>query len=255
MSNHAYDKVCAARSREKIQTQALIHQLVDHFFELHGDRAYADDPAVIGGLGYLNDQPLTVIGIQKGQTPAETIERHGGSPTPAGYRKALRLMKQAEKFHRPVLTLINTPGAWSDADAEYKGVGSVIAQCLKEGLRLSVPYLTIIVGEAGSGGALALASGDRVWMFDDSIYSVISPEGYASILFKDASRVEEAASTLKLTPEDLLKDQIIEKVIPEYHNGDDFTVLKQEITEALQELGQLSETELLTQRYQRFRRF
>lgn len=255
MSDHAYDKVCAARSREKIPTQALIHQLVDHFFELHGDRAYADDPAVIGGLGYLNDQPLTVIGIQKGQTPAETIERHGGSPTPAGYRKALRLMKQAEKFHRPVLTLINTPGAWSDADAEYKGVGSVIAQCLKEGLRLTVPYLTIIVGEAGSGGALALAAGDCVWMFDDSIYSVISPEGYASILFKDASRVEEAASTLKLTPEDLLKDQIIEKVIPEYHNGDDFTVLKQEITEALQELGQLSETELLTQRYQRFRRF
>ncbi|MCI5775807.1 MAG: acetyl-CoA carboxylase carboxyl transferase subunit alpha [Aerococcus sp.] len=255
MTNQTYQKVLAARSHEKISIQDLIDGLIDHFFELHGDRAYADDEAVIGGIGYLDKRPVTVIGIQKGDTPTETIARHGGSPTPAGYRKALRLMKQAEKFHRPVLTLINTPGAWSDAEAEYKGIGTVIAQCLKEGLRLKIPYLSIIVGEAGSGGALALAVGDRVWMFKDSIYSVISPEGYASILFKDASRVEEAASVLKLTPDDLLEAGVIEQILPEYHRDDNLTVLKNEIVHVLDELSALSESQLLAQRYQRFRRF
>lgn len=251
----AYDRVKAARRPDKIGTSELIHGLTTDFFELHGDRLEADDQAIIGGVGLLKGKPITVVGIQKGKDTDENIARHFGSPTPEGYRKALRLMKQAEKFHRPILSLVNTPGAWPDVESEYHGQGSAVAQNILQGMQLKVPYVTIIVGEGGSGGALALATGDRVWMFEDSIYSVLSPEGYASIMWKDSSKVQEAAEELKLTPEALLKDGIIDKIIHEYKSGDDLTLLIDMLDDAFSHLAELPADELVERRVQRYRNF
>ncbi|WP_268912678.1 carboxyltransferase subunit alpha [Lentilactobacillus sp. SPB1-3] len=255
MKNSAYEKVSAARSQNKILTTTLVNQLLTNFFEIHGDRRYADDHAVIAGVGYLDKLPITVVGISKGDDTESNIDRHFGSPTPAGYHKALRAMEQAEKFNRPILALVNTPGAYPDVESEYHGQGSAVAQCIIRGLQLKVPYISIILGEGGSGGALALCCGDEVYMLENSIYSVLSPEGYASIMWKDSKKVAEAAEELGLTPEALLKEHVIEGILPEVESKTDVNNLKQFLNDRFKMLQDLSVTELLEQRNMRYEKF
>lgn len=251
----AYDQVLAARSSAKISIQALIQGVFDDFYELHGDRYYGDDPAVIGGLARLNDQTVTVIGIQKGQTVAENQDRHFGCATPAGYRKALRLMRQAAQFHRPVITLINTPGAYPGVTAEYQGQGAALAECLLTGSQLPVPMISLIVGEGGSGGALALACGDQVWMLANSTYSILSPEGYASILWHDAHQARAAAAAMALTPSELKAAQVIDKIVPEVTDSASCESLKHQLVVTIKTLQQQTPTSLIAQRQARFRKF
>lgn len=255
MSKTAYETVTAARSKDKVATADLINNIFSNFTELHGDRQLSDDPAVIGGIALLNGTPVTVIGTQKGKNTAENIERHFGTVEPEGYRKAVRLMQQAEKFKRPVITFVNTPGAYPGMDAEYHGQGSAIANSLIVGMELRVPYISIIVGEGGSGGALALATGDTVWMMENSIYSVLSPEGYASIVWKDSKRVIEASEALKLTPEHLLEDGIIDKIVPEVVDQTSTQNLKQMLVTEVNRLSQFSADELVQRRHERFSKF
>ncbi|GAA6112816.1 MAG: acetyl-CoA carboxylase carboxyl transferase subunit alpha [Apilactobacillus sp.] len=251
----AYDRVLAARSADKISIQDLVAGITDDFIELHGDRAYSDDPAVYAGIGTIGGQAVTITSIQKGDNTDENIERHFGSAEPSGYRKALRLMKQAEKFNRPIINLINTPGAYPGMDAEYKGQGYMIAQSILQGLKLSVPYISVIVGEGGSGGAIALAVGDTVWAFEDSIYSVLSPEGYATILWKDSSKAAQAAEQMQLTPKELLNNEIIDKIIPEVKDAKSMQNFKEALIQKINELKQLPKEELLAQRHERYRKF
>ena len=255
MTKTAYETVMAARAKEKVATEDLINNIFTDFTEFDGDRQLSDDPAIIGGIARLNGLAVTVIGTQKGKNTAENIERHFGTVEPEGYRKAIRLMKQAEKFKRPVITFVNTPGAYPGMDAEYHGQGSAIAQCLMVGMELRVPYISVIVGEGGSGGALALATADRVWMFENSIYSVLSPEGYASIVWKDAKRVADAAEELKLTPEILLTEGIIDKIIPEVVDQESTKILKNMLVSEVESLRQFSADELVEQRHERFSKF
>ncbi|MFA9353318.1 carboxyltransferase subunit alpha [Pediococcus pentosaceus] len=255
MAKTAYETVTAARSKDKVATADLINNIFSNFTELHGDRQLSDDPAVIGGIALLNGTPVTVIGTQKGKNTAENIERHFGTVEPEGYRKAVRLMQQAEKFKRPVITFVNTPGAYPGMDAEYHGQGSAIANSLIVGMELRVPYISIIVGEGGSGGALALATGDTVWMMENSIYSVLSPEGYASIVWKDSKRVIEASEALKLTPEHLLEDGIIDKIVPEVVDQTSTQNLKQMLITEVNRLSQFSVDELVQRRHERFSKF
>ncbi|WP_429970412.1 carboxyltransferase subunit alpha [Fructilactobacillus sp. Tb1] len=251
----AFDRVLEARSKDKIDIKDLTNGIVDNFIELHGDRAYGDDEAVYAGIGSLNGQPVTVIGIRKGDDEVSDMDVHFGSAEPDGYRKALRLMKQAEKFNRPVITLINTPGAYPDVQAEYHGQGYMISQLILQGMQLKVPYISVIVGEGGSGGALALAVGDCVWAFENSIYSILSPEGYATILWKDSSRAHEAAEVMKLTPEDLIKQGIIDKVIPEVKTPTEINEFKTQLFDKIEELRAIPVQEMLQKRYQRYREF
>ncbi|CAI2695145.1 carboxyltransferase subunit alpha [Apilactobacillus kunkeei] len=251
----AYDRVLAARSADKISIQDLVAGITDDFMELHGDRAYSDDPAVYAGIGTIAGQSVTITSIQKGNDTDENIERHFGSAEPSGYRKALRLMKQAEKFNRPIINLINTPGAYPGMDAEYKGQGYMIAQSIMQGLKLKVPYISVIVGEGGSGGALALAVGDTVWALEDSIYSVLSPEGYATILWKDSSKAAEAAEQMQLTPKELLDNEIIDKIIPEVRDAKSMQNFKEALIEKINEINKLPKEELLAQRHERYRKF
>ncbi|CAI2641191.1 Acetyl-coenzyme A carboxylase carboxyl transferase subunit alpha [Apilactobacillus kunkeei] len=251
----AYDRVLAARSADKISIQDLVAGITDDFMELHGDRAYSDDTAVYAGIGTIAGQSVTITSIQKGNDTDENIERHFGSAEPSGYRKALRLMKQAEKFNRPIINLINTPGAYPGMDAEYKGQGYMIAQSIMQGLKLKVPYISVIIGEGGSGGALALAVGDTVWALEDSIYSVLSPEGYATILWKDSSKAAEAAEQMQLTPKELLDNEIIDKIIPEVKDAKSMQNFKEALIEKINELNKLPKEELLAQRHERYRKF
>ena len=236
-----------------------IGYLTKDFYELHGDRAYRDDGAVVGGIAFFGKQPVTVIGQQKGATTKENIVRNFGMPYPEGYRKALRLMKQAEKFHRPVLCLVDTPGAYCGIGAEERGQGEAIAKNLFEMADLKVPVLSIVIGEGGSGGALALAAGNEVWMLENSVYSILSPEGFASILWKDASKAEKAAQVMKLTAQDLKELGIIEQILPEFpivssDNMNRVTLyMKRKIAGFLIKYQQMSGEELAQQRYQRFR--
>lgn len=248
--------VAAARSDHKITTKELIQQLFPTFIELHGDHLGTDDPAIIGGLASFNGQPVTVIATDRGKTVEERMATHFGCPTPGGYRKALRLAKQAAKFHRPVLFFVNTPGAYPGKSAEEEGQGAAIADNLLQISQLPTPIITVIFGEGGSGGALALACGDAVWMLENSTYSILSPEGFASILWKDSSRAGEAAEIMQLTPENLLKKQVIEGVIAEPGDHQQVVnnisvVLKRELTR----LSQYSPDELLAKRHQRYRKF
>lgn len=232
-------------------------EIFDDFIELHGDRNFRDDGAVIGGIGRLNGQAVTVVGIQKGKNLQDNLNRNFGQPHPEGYRKALRLMKQAEKFGRPVVTFINTAGAYPGVGAEERGQGEAIARNLMEMSDLKVPIIAIIIGEGGSGGALALAVADKVWMLENTIYSILSPEGFATILWKDGSRSEEAAELMKITSGELLNMGIVDKVIPErgYFTSEIIEAIKTAIVDELAELSQLSTEDLLEARYQRFRKY
>ncbi|MFO8069829.1 MAG: acetyl-CoA carboxylase carboxyl transferase subunit alpha [Alkalibacterium sp.] len=260
MSN-AMDIVNQARKLDRLSMKDITTQLVEGFIELHGDRLYKDDEAIIGGIGKINGRPVTVIGNQKGSSIEENMRRNFGSPHPEGYRKSLRLMKQAEKFNRPIINFINTSGAYCGLEAEERGQGEAIAKNLFEMSRLNVPILSIILGEGGSGGALALALADEVWMMEYSIYSILSPEGFASILWKDSKRSAEAADLMKLTSYDLNALGIVEKVIDEKNadqwiNKEDLIKqMKIDIIDKLDSLNALPRETLLEKRYDRFRNF
>lgn len=246
-----------ARDQARLTALDFAQGICENFIELHGDRSFRDDGAVIGGIGTLDGQPITVVGIQKGRNLQDNLQRNFGQPHPEGYRKALRLMKQAEKFGRPVVTFINTAGAYPGVGAEERGQGEAIARNLLEMSDLKVPIIAIIIGEGGSGGALALAVADKVWMLENSIYAVLSPEGFASILWKDGSRAMEAAELMKITSHELLDMGVVDKVIPEARlsNQDLLYAVKQEIVAELANLSQLPLEQLLEARYQRFRKY
>lgn len=246
-----------ARDQGRLTALDFAQGIFDDFIELHGDRNFRDDGAVIGGIGRLNGQAVTVVGIQKGKNLQDNLSRNFGQPHPEGYRKALRLMKQAEKFGRPVVAFINTAGAYPGVGAEERGQGEAIARNLMEMSDLKVPIIAIIIGEGGSGGALALAVADKVWMLENTIYSILSPEGFATILWKDGSRAEEAAELMKITSSELLNMGIIDKIIPErgYFTSEILEAVKTAIVDELKELSQLSTEDLLEARYQRFRKY
>ena len=248
---NAYDRVQAARAKGRPTAKAYIEALLQGFVELHGDRRYGDDPAVIGGIGYLAGKPVTVLAIEKGVDTQDKVRRNFGSAHPEGYRKALRLMKQAEKFHRPVLCLVDTSGAFCGIGAEERGQGQAIAENLSRLMELAVPVVSVVIGEGGSGGALALAVADQVWMLENAYYSVISPEGAASILWKDAGKAAQAAACLKLTAQDLRELGIIEEIIPE---TDPFGWLKEALPRTFEQYRAMSAQALLEHRYQKFRK-
>ena len=253
----AYERVRIARGAKRPTGMDYLQNVFHGFFELHGDRRYADDPAIVGGLAYLGATPVTVIAIEKGHTAKERVQRGFGAPQPEGYRKALRLMRQAEKFHRPVVCFVDTSGAGCNVGAEERGQGEAIAECLTTMSALQTPVLSILIGEGGSGGALALAAGDRVWMLENAVYSVISPEGCATILWKDAAKAEQAAEELKLTADDALALGVVESVIPEAGLGEPefYDALAQRLMREIDALTEMPIQELLSARYARFRRF
>ena len=254
MSGAAYDRVKLARDSKRPTGLDYIRNIFKGFTEFHGDRRFGDDPAIVGGIARLNGSPVTVIAIEKGHTAKERSRRNFGAPHPEGYRKALRLMKQAEKFGRPVVCFIDTSGAYCGVGAEERGQGQAIAENLMEMSTLCVPILSILIGEGGSGGALALGVADRVWMLQNAVYSVISPEGCASILWKDASKDEAAAASLKLTDEDAKSLGVVERILSDIEIG------KREFYDRIrmllaEELSALSgDLDLIGKRYERFRR-
>lgn len=251
----AYEKVQKARSNKRPTSAHYIENVFDGFFELHGDRAYADDAAIIAGVARLNEVPVTVIGIEKGQDARERVKRNFGAPNPEGYRKALRLMKQAEKFGRPIVTFVDTSGAFCGIGAEERGQGQAIAHNLLEMSTLKVPFIALVIGEGGSGGALALAVGDKIWMLENAIYSVISPEGCASILLKDAKRASEVADNLKLTAEDALGFGLIDRIIEEDNMGkpDFYQKISDLLSIELAALSALPPEELVANRAEKIR--
>lgn len=257
----AWDRVQISRKVDRPSGSDYIEALFTDFMEFHGDRNYGDDKAIVGGIAKFHGRPVTVIVQEKGTNTKENIAHNFGMPMPEGYRKALRLMKQAEKFHRPVLCFVDTPGAFCGIEAEERGQGEAIARNLWELAGLKTPVLSVVTGEGGSGGALALAAGDQVWMLENSVYSILSPEGFASILWKDSARAKEAAGVMQLTAADLYKKDIIEQVIPEPENLTSESLwqvterLNDRIGEFLQKYTALSEEELLEHRYARFRKF
>ena len=256
----AWERVCRSRSKERPVGKDYIDILFEDFVELHGDRYYRDDPAIIGGIAYFQGICVTVIAQAKGRTTKENLERNFAMPSPEGYRKARRLMKQAEKFHRPVINFVDTPGAFCGMEADERGQGEAIARNLFELSGLKVPVLSVVIGEGGSGGALALAVADEVWMLENSVYSVLSPEGFASILWKDSSRSAEAAKMMKLTAADLKKLGVIERVFPEPQNFSVLTMkptaelLRAGLAEFLTKYQKLETKDLLEGRYERFRK-
>lgn len=257
----AYDRVYLARKADRPNVYEYIDNLFDDFIELHGDRLYKDDGSIVGGLAMFNNIPCTVIGHLKGRTLEENLHCNFGMSSPEGYRKAMRLMKQAEKFNRPIITFVDTPGAYPGLKAEKHGIGEAIARNLMEMSQLTVPIIVIVIGEGGSGGALALSIGDRMVMLENSVYSVLSPEGFSSILWKDkdGSRVQEAAELMKLTAEDLYEMKIIDKIIKEPCGGITknreyvYKRLRIYLRDNLEELMKLSKTSLINKRYNKFR--
>ena len=256
----AWERVTISRKNDRPVGQDYIRILFSDFLEFHGDRCYGDDPAIIGGIARFAGIPVTVIAQVKGKSTKENVAHHFGMPSPEGYRKALRLMKQAEKFKRPILLFVDTPGAFCGIEAEERGQGEAIARNLFEMSSMKVPILSVVIGEGGSGGALALAVADEVWMLENAIYSVLSPEGFASILWKDSKRASEAAAVMKLTAADLKKLGVIEAVIaePEVYTEETMQsvvfVLQKKITEFLDTHCNFSPEELAAQRYERFRK-
>ena len=255
----AWQRVELSRRKDRPVGSDYIDALFTDFVEFHGDRYFADDKAIIGGVARFHGMPVTVIAQAKGRNTKENIERNFGMPEPEGYRKALRLMKQAEKFARPVICLVDTPGAFCGLEAEERGQGEAIAKNIYEMSGLKVPVVSIIIGEGGSGGALAMATADEVWMLENSIYSILSPEGFASILWKDSSKAKEAAEVMKLTAENLKAQGIVERVFaePETYTVQNMDSVIMQINEAIEEFlmkyGSMSEQELIRHRYERFR--
>lgn len=255
----AYKRVAAARAKGRPTGSDFIEHIFEGFVELHGDRRFADDKAIVAGVVMLNDMPVTVIAIDRGKDTKEKIKRNFGSAHPEGYRKALRQMKLAEKFNRPVICFIDTSGAYCGIGAEERGQAQAIAENLMEMMTLKVPIISIFTGEGESGGALGLAVADEVWMLENAVYSVISPEGCASILWKDASKTKEASECLKLTAEELLNLKVVERSIREPKDPKEgfekvYQRLRRDLYSALCQGKKLSPEELVERRYQRFRR-
>lgn len=254
-----WDKVLMARHPMRLTTMDYIESIFDDFFELHGDRYYSDDLALVGGLAGIGDKTFMIMGHQKGKDTKENIRRNFGMVNPDGFRKAGRLMKLAEKFGHPVVTFIDTPGAYPGIQAEERGQYDAISKNIALMAGLSVPIITVIIGEGGSGGALAIAAGDVIIMLENSIYSVISPEGCASILWRDASRAADAANSLGITAEFLKKHNLVDEVIPEPMGGVHkdrekiFKSVKEAILRNAEKLGKLSAEELKQQRYDKYR--
>ena len=255
-----WQRVQIARHPKRPYTLDYINRMMTGFTELHGDRLFADDKAMVGGIASLEGEPVCVVGHQKGRDTKENLMRNFGSAHPEGYRKAMRLMKLAEKFRLPIITFVDTPGAYPGIGAEERGQAHAIAENLKEMIDLKVPIVVVVIGEGGSGGALGIGVGDRVLVLENAYYSVISPEGCAAILWKDRSRAPEAADTLRLTSKELLELGVIDEIIPEPlgggHQDPEKTAssLKQILLKQLKELNQLSEESLLKKRYEKFRR-
>ena len=255
----SYDKVLLARDGTRPNLRHYISRLFTDFFEQKGDRSCRDDGAIIGGIALLEDRPITVLGHQKGASLEENVQCNFGMPGPEGYRKALRIMEQAEKFGRPILTFVDTPGAYPGMEAEERGQGEAIARCLMAMGQLRVPILTVVIGEGGSGGALAISVADRIWMLENAVYSVLSPEGFATILRKDASRAREASELMKLTANDLKEAGVCDRVIPEPPGGVKreherfFTGLRRLLTLEVDLLCKQNINTLLSERYDRYR--
>ncbi len=257
----AWEKVKEARNITRPSTLTYIHLIFDDFIEFHGDRNCRDDKTIVGGIAWIYGQPVTVIGVQKGNDAKECVYRNYGMTSPEGYRKALRLMKQAEKFHRPVICFINTSGAYPGMEAEERGQGEAIARNLFEMSGLKVPVLSIVIGEGGSGGALGLAVGNEVWMLENSTYSILSPEGFASIFWKDGKRAKEAAQIMGITADDLKRLLVIDRIVPEYGCACEETVadisgyLKSHMVSFLKQFDHMDGEAIAAQRYDRFRKF
>lgn len=257
----AWDKVTAARQMKRLASVDYMDTIFDDFMEMHGDRYFRDDPAIVGGFAYLDGQPVTVIGVHKGKDLKDCAARNYGMPSPEGYRKAIRLMKQAEKFNRPIITFVNTSGAYPGKEAEENGQGEAIARNLYEMSGIKVPILCLMIGEGGSGGALALAVGNEVWMMENATYSILSPEGFASILWKDGKRAKEAAGVMKITAQDLKELQVVDDIIPEYGGADEDALtsianyMKGNMKKFLKAQQGKSGEQLAAERYERFRKF
>ena len=255
----AWERVVTSREKDRPVGEDYIYGLFEEFIEFHGDRNFGDDAAICGGIAYFQGKPVTVIAQMKGKSTAENIARNFGMPEPEGYRKALRLMKQAEKFHRPIICFVDTPGAFCGMEAEERGQGEAIARNLYEMSALKTPILSVLIGEGGSGGALAMAVADEVWILENAVYSILSPEGYAAILWKDGSQAARAAKAMKLTSYDLYKAGFVEKIIPEpeVYTLDSiinvFDNLEENISVFLKNSKSMTEEERVEQRYQRFR--
>ena len=256
-----WDKLHLARKQERPNAAYYIKSIFTDYVELHGDRAFADDRSIIGGIGRLNGIPVTIIAQNKGMDTKENVANNFGMAHPEGYRKALRLMKQAEKFHRPVICLIDTPGAYCGLEAEERGQGEAIARNLLEMSRLKTPIISGVIGEGGSGGALALGVADRIFMQEHTIYSILSPEGFASILWKDSSRAEEAAGIMKITAQDLhgfkMIDQVVEEPMGGAHKNPEKAaqLLSEYLTKALKQVVDVPIDRLVDSRYERFRAY
>lgn len=255
----AWEKVEIARNPKRKTSLEYIEKIFDEFIELHGDRNFKDDKAIICGLAKIDNTPFTIIAEQKGRTTKENIERNFGMPNPESYRKAIRFMKQAEKFKRPVITFIDTKGAYPGIEAEERGQGEAIAKSMFEMARLKVPVISIVIGEGSSGGALAIGVANKVFMLENAIYSILSPEGYSSILWKDPSRYKEAAEKMKLTAKDLYELNIIDKIIPEKNeiSEENFSktseILKKEIIKEIKKTNKMTSEQILEERYKKFR--
>ena len=255
----AWQKVEIARNPKRRTSIEYIEQIFDEFIELHGDRNFKDDQAIICGLGRIGNQSYTIIAEQKGRTTKENVLRNFGMPNPESYRKAIRFMKQAEKFNRPVITFIDTKGAYPGVGAEERGQGEAIAKSMFEMAKLKVPVISIVIGEGSSGGALAIGVSNKIYMLENAIYSILSPEGYSSILWKDSSRYEEAAEKMKLTAKDLYEMKVIDTIIPEpvEMKESDFKqvikIIKQEIETDIAKMQEKTKEEIVEERYQKFR--
>ncbi len=257
--DQVWNKVMLARHPKRPTAKTLIEYLIKDFIEMHGDRLYGDDHSIIAGIGFFGKHPVTVIAQEKGISTDEKIKRNFGMPHPEGYRKALRLMKQAEKFNRPVIFIIDTPGAYPGIGAEERGQASAISQNLRDMIDLKVPLISIVLSEGGSGGALAIGVSDEVWMFENAIYSILSPEGFATILYKDVKLAKKCAGMMKLTSEALYQYQIIDHIIPEVSEGLHENVkysldkLKKQLMNKINALKTIEPKDLLASRYQKYR--
>jgi acetyl-CoA carboxylase carboxyl transferase subunit alpha len=259
-TNPSWERVLLARHPKRPHALDYIQRLFTDFQELHGDRRYADDHAIVAGMGWFEERPVMVIGQQKGRDTKQKVLRNWGMPRPEGYRKAMRLMELAAKFSRPIITLVDTPGAYPGIDAEERGQAEAIALNLREMSRLGVPVIVVVIGEGGSGGALGLAVGNRIYMLENSVYSVISPESCAAIIYRDSGRAADAAAALKLTATDLLELGLIDGIVPEpgegAHTDHDQAAeaVRSTLRASLAELSSLSAQRLIDDRYLKFRR-